>query len=248
MLLRVLIAFVIVLGIIIARFVFPDTFSYVLAPVWKTGSALSASVGGSSKLFVSDAERQAQLTQLMAENERLTAQNAVLEARTRDLLHLLGTRTDVAEGIVAGVMARPPVSPYDVLVIDRGTDEGVVTGSQVSGAGGIPIGVVAATSKHSARVLLYSAPGHISSAWIGDERIAVEITGEGSGAFRAEVARDVAVHEGDQVYFMGPGALPSGTVVKVSKDPSDTKNRIQIKPFLNPFSITWVTITRAPSV
>lgn len=248
MLLRGGVTLGIVLLIVIARFAFPDVFSYILSPVWKAGSALSASVGAGSEVFTTGAQKRADVARLIAEHEQLTAQNAVLTARVHDLTRLLGTRTEATSGIVAGVMARPPVSPYDVLVVDRGTEEGVAVGARVEGAGGIPVGVVAATSKHSARVLLYSAPGNVTSAWIGEGRVAVQVTGEGSGAFRAEVAREVEIHEGDFVYFMGPGAIPTGTVAKVSTNPSDTKSHVQIKPLVSPFSITWVTIVSLPGV
>jgi len=240
---------VVALGILMlifgARFVFPNTFSFVLAPVWNLGSALSAGVGSSATVFTSEAQQQAERAELIARTDKLTAENAVLAARLSDLTRLLGTRTEPVAGIVAGVIARPPVSPYDVLILDAGTNAGVKVGARVEGVGGIPIGTIAATTNTSARVLLYSTPGMITSAWLGEERLPLEVTGVGSGAFRASVAREVVVQEGDLLYFAGPGAVPSGIVVDASTDPSDTKTRLQIRPYANPFSITWVTITHA---
>ncbi len=228
-----------------ARFVFPNTFSFVLTPVWSLGSTLSASVGSSSDVFSSQAQQQAERVTLLARTDELSAENAVLAARLSDLTKLLGNRTEPVRGIVAGVAARPPMSPYDVLILDTGTSAGVQVGALVEGAGGIPLGTIAATTNFGSRVLLYSTPGKVTSAWLGEERLPLEVTGVGSGAFRASVAREVVVKEGDLIYFAGQGAVPSGVVIDASADPSDTKTRLQIRPFLNLFSVTWVTITHA---
>jgi cell shape-determining protein MreC len=240
---------VIALGILVlifgVRFIFPNAFSFVLAPVWNIGSALSAGVGSSATIFTSEAQQRAERDELVARAETLSAENAVLAARLSDLTRLLGTRTEPMAGIVAGVVARPPVSPYDVLILDTGTNAGVKVGARVEGAGGVPLGIIAATTNTSARALLYSSPGKVTSAWLGEERLPLEVTGVGSGGFRASVAREVAVKEGDLLYFAGPGAVPSGIVVDASTDPSDTKVRLQIRPYVNPFSVTWVTITNA---
>jgi len=240
------IAVLIVLGTL--RTVFPDAFTSLFSPFWNAGSAASASVGNVGTFFADKDRLARERERLQVENDGLKAQNAQLAARAQDLTRLLGTRTESVPAILAGVLARPPVSPYDVLVIDRGTSEGVASGAQVFGNGGTPLGTVCVASEHSSRVLLYSAPGRETTAWVGQSRVPVVLIGQGSGAFTARVPRDAAVVVGDEVYVEGPGALPVGNIIAVESDPSAPKSTLRIRPVANLFSVTWVTVSTTPAL
>lgn len=211
-------------------------------PLWISGNTLSAGVGTTASFF-SDTET------LIAERDALRDEVAALQvtvqttqARADDLQRLLGSRTEPVGEIVAGVLARPPVSPYDLFVLDQGDAAGVTEGARVHGAGGVPIGVIESVSTGTSRARLYSTPGQETEGWVGDERIPVSLVGEGAGALRAEVAREAGVVPGALVYVAGPGALPLGTVIHVENDPTLPRSRVDIRPLVNPFSVTWVTI------
>lgn len=234
--------------LLVMRTAFPDVFSTVLKPFGQIGESGTHSAGTITGFFAGTQELVREREHLMEENTALKAQNTLLIAKDQDLLRLLGTRTEVSSEIVAGVLARPPVSPYDVLVVDRGTKDDVSVGARVFGNGGTPLGTVASASDHAARVLLYSAPGNQTNAWVGATRVPITLVGQGSGAFYALVPRDASVVEGDEILVAGPGALPVGTVSQVEHDPSATKVRVRIRPIAQPFSTTWVTIARGLSI
>lgn len=238
----------IVIAVVVVRVVFPNAFVALLTPLWKAGDAASASVGGVGIFFSDKHKLSATLDTLQNENAAMQAENVALKARVSDLTRLLGTRTESVPGVLAGVLARPPVSPYDVLVVDRGTEDGVQSGVLVYGAGGVPLGSVAAATGRSSRVLLYSSPGKETAGWVGETRIPVTVVGEGSGALYTKVARDAGVVVGAQVYVAGPGALPIGEVVWVEDNPAATELRVHIRPSTNPFNITWVTISHHTGV
>lgn len=240
----VVIALVVIVAVVIIRFVFPGTLTHLAAPIWKAGEQTTASVGTVGNFFTDKAHLANEVDRLRTENEGLANNNALLSAQVADLTRLLGTRSSAEAGIVAGVLARPPVSPYDVLIVDAGELEGVKSGAQVFGNGGIPVGTVASMSPHNARVLLYSAPGRETAAWIGEKRTAVTLVGQGSGAFTTTVAREAGVVSGDGIYAAGPGSLPIATVLSVENDPSAPTARVRVTPITNPFSITWVSISR----
>ena len=160
----------------------------------------------------------------------------------RDLEPLLGTRVSAQKGIVAGVLARPPLVPYDVLVADQGSSAGVSLGARAYGAGGTPLGTVESVTEHTSRVLLYSAPARQTGGWVGDTRIPVILIGEGAGAFSASLPRDAGVRTGDVVLVPGGGSLPIGVIEMVETAPSSPLAFLSITPITNPFSITWVTI------
>jgi len=232
---------IVVIGIILRVFM-PGVIVAVAKPFWLSGTVLTAGVGNAGSLFSDKITLARELEAMLAENAALKAANATQEARIQDLQQLLGGRTEPEAGVVAGVLARPPVSPYDILIIDAGSDQGVVEGSRVLGPGGMPVGVIESVTARSARALLYSTPGHETESWIGDARIPVTLMGEGTGALSAIVSREAGIIVGDRVYASGPGALAVGTVISVDNDPSSPRSSVDIRPLQNPFSLTWVTI------
>ena len=231
------------IGLMVRVFV-PGALVALATPFWTTGTVLSAGVGNTGAFFGDKAALIEELDALRLENAALKAASASSEARIRDLEQLLGDRTDAEAGVLAGVLARPPVSPYDMLIIDRGTNHGIQEGDRVLGPGGMPMGVIESVFSASARALLYSTPGKETESWIGEARIPVTLMGEGSGALSAVVAREAGIVAGDLVYAPGPGARAVGTVIAVDNDPSSPRSRVDIRPLQNPFSLTWVTVMR----
>lgn len=239
-------ATIIAIGIVvltIIRLAAPTVWYAAATPLWNVGASLGAHVGSTvtteSKASLR-AERDANAEKVAA----LTAQNAALSAQLADLTKLLGTRTAPAPGIVAGVVARPPVAPYDVLIIDQGTTAGVALGSLVTGNGGTPIGTIGQADATQSRVTLFSTHGIQSSGWVGQTRVPVTLTGEGAGAFSASVPKIAGVQVGDGVYLSNAGAFPVGTVVKIEADPSSPTVNLDVHPYTNPFSLTWITVER----
>ncbi len=117
----------------------------------------------------------------------LQNENEVLTARAQDLTKLLGGQSGSTQGstIPAGVLARPPESPYDSLVVAAGSADGIATGAEVFSSGGIPIGTVASVTAHSATIQLLSTPGVTTNGWVGENRIPLTLSGMGAGAFTA---------------------------------------------------------------
>ncbi|HUQ29971.1 MAG TPA: rod shape-determining protein MreC [Candidatus Paceibacterota bacterium] len=224
------------------RFVAPNVFLTVFAPVLRTGNALALR----TESFVSGFQN-AQM--LAAANERLTSENAALSLQNRmlteqvsDFSALAGPGDLPSAGVVAGVLARPPESPYDTLIISRGTNGGVTLGMEAFGAGGTPLGIVTETSASFARVTLFSTSGRHSSGWVGKNRVPVTLVGQGAGAFTATIPKAANTSVGDGVFLPGPGALLIGTVTALESDPSSPAVTLLIHPALNPFSIPWVTL------
>lgn len=227
---------VLVVVVLLIRVFAPDVLSAVAKPLWHAGDAASKGVASVSTPFQNIVTLQAERDALQQENAALHAQVAVLSAQVQ------GTAT-LAPGISAGVLARPPVSPYDTLVVGAGEQQGIAQGAIAYAPGGVPVGVVQEVSAQTARVQLYSAPGVQTEGWVGEERIAITLMGRGAGAFAASLARDSGVAVGDVVYAPGPGALPVGTVMRIDSDPSSPRSQVFIQPLVNIFSLTWVSFS-----
>ena len=236
---------VVVLVIVGIRFLVPDFFFALATPIWESGNSLSGSVASVGASFESKSTLAAQNTALMQEVQTLTNENQVLTARSQDLTKLLGGSSTAGGELLAGVLARPPESPYDTLTVAAGTNDNVVIGALVYSAGGTPIGTIKHTTADSSQVSLFSSTGRSTDGWIGANRIPVTLTGMGAGAFSATIPETSSVAVGDTVYVPGPGALPIGTVVKIDTDASSPTDILHIQPLVNLFSITWVEIARS---
>lgn len=229
------VAVVLIAVLAVLRIFFPGALAAVAAPLWSAGDYLAVHAGfpkGSAAL--------------QAEVDRLRAENAALASENRILAATAGDEAAKSAGIMAGVLARPPQSPYDALIIAKGNDDGVYAGMRVLAAG-VPVGVVESASSGSARVVLYSASGQESEGWIGTAKTPVTLHGLGAGAFAADVPREAGAAEGDIVYLPGPGALPMGTVMKVESSASSPRAILRIRPYANPFTMTSVHVVATPS-
>lgn len=209
---------------VLLRLLAPGALSAIASPVFLAGSALTSAMP-----LPDDGSR---LASLASENAALRAENAVLRA---------GIVPE--EGASARVISRPPMTPYDILLLEGGTDDGIYDGMRVF-AHGIPVGVIREAGRTSARAALYSAPGTTVEAWAGEARVPLTLAGAGAGAFRADAPREAGIVEGDVVYI---GSVPSGVVAKVETHASAPRAVISVRPLANIFSLTLVDVLPSPA-
>jgi cell shape-determining protein MreC len=175
-----------------------NLFWRVAAPAVRLRDALGASEAARLRAEL------ASTTAALADHNALLSENRELKAQ-------LG-RTNATRRIAAVVLSRPPGTPYDTLLIDAGTKQGVAAGDLVSAGGESVVGRVSEAYDDTARVELLSAPGSSYQALLrGSITLAVE--GQGGGSLRAEVPAGTTVAVGDSVTFPG---LFGGFVATVS--------------------------------
>ncbi len=237
-------ALVLVIFILLVRFLAPNIFLQAFAPVFRGADALAATGHRLFSSFGDTAALALQNERLTEENAALSSENSALVAKTASLSALLGSSSKerAAPGILAGVVARPPESPYDTLVLASGTKEGITLGMEVFGIGGVPLGVISSVSDDFSRVTLFSAPSMTTHGWVGPANLPLTIQGAGGGAFSASLARSAGIAAGDTVFAPGPGALPIGSVARIDGDPAAPEVALRIQSALNIFSITWVVV------
>jgi cell shape-determining protein MreC len=143
------------------------------------------------------------LAQISALDERLAATGngeamiAQLTAENDELRGLLSIHDDVRIG--AGVIARPPYLPYDALLIDRGSTDGITENAIVYYAHDRSIGVVSHVFTHSALVSLFSTPGMTSTVYVIGPDVFTTAYGEGSGVVRVTIPQGIPLSEGNAV-------------------------------------------------
>lgn len=231
-------ALIFAIFILLLRLLAPNLFWTVFAPVFRASDSLAMESRAFLSIFSDKAE-------LALENEKLTEENAELALRNQSLIKKLESLSELAVsagGITAGVVARPPSSPYDTLVLAKGSDDGVALGMEAFGENDTPLGIVSSVLDNFSRVTLFSSPIMTVGGWIGKDGLPITIKGVGAGAMNASVSRSAGIIVGDIVYAPGPGMLAVGSVVRVDSDPTSPSVTLRIMPALNIFSVSWVEV------
>ncbi len=232
------VALILVLLVLALRLVAPNLFWKVFAPAFQASDVLT----DTGHAFFSGFKNASTLS---LENERLSNDNAALSLQNRMLEDRLAEISGLVKepgAIIAGVVARPPTSPYDTLLLSAGSNHGVAQGMMVFGEGGMPLGFVSSVLPDFSRATLFSSPGMTVNGWVGAKKTPLSVKGVGGGAMSASVPRAAEIAVGDVVSLSGPGGLPLGVVKRVESDPLSPSATLNITPALNFFSIQWVSL------
>jgi len=232
------------LFVLLVRLLAPNFFLQAFTPAFRAAETIDITSHAFFNSFGDTAALAARNEQLVSENAALSNENRTLVEKEASLTALFGDANTgkVSSGVLAGVVARPPTSPYDTLVLDVGQNAGVTRGQEVFGAGGVPLGIISSVTGDFSRVTLFSAPGAKTEGWVGKAGISLSISGAGGGALTATISRLAGVVVGDTVFAPGPGRLPIGNVVRVDSDASASGVTLLIMPAQNPFSLSWVVV------
>lgn len=212
---------------------------YTVVPgVWSVGDTV-ARIGGSFVVNFRDKEALLQENEsLIALSDRMQAQvldRNLLAEKVTKLEEALG-RAGVDDRVVANVLAGPGRSPYDILIIDAGVDEGVSIGDRVVYAGSGVIGEIVEIEQNSSKVKLYSFPNEEHAVLVGTHALPANASARGMGNFEAKVPQNSKVAIGDDV-VSAKGNLLLGVVSLVEEKPAEPFKRIY---FRLPFNISEI--------
>lgn len=234
-----------VMFVLLVRLFAPNIFWFILAPVFHGADTLAAQTHIVFSSFSDAAALTLQNEQLMNENAVLSNENQALIAKTNTLSALFSSPaigSNKTSGILAGVVAHPPESPYDTLVLAAGTNAGIILGMEAFGMGGVPLGVISSVFDDFSYVTLFSAPNMVTHGWVGHANVPLAIVGSGAGVMSASLSRSANIMVGDMVFAPGPGALPIGSITRIDNDPTAPEVLLRVTPMVNLFSITWVVV------
>jgi cell shape-determining protein MreC len=122
--------------------------------------------------------------------------------------------------IAAGVIARPPFTPYDTLVLDQGSESGIIAHAPVFHINGTAIGYVQSVSAHNALVTLLSAPSVRSTVYVFGPNLFAHAEGQGGGVVRISIPQGISVSLGDSVVLPSLNGGMLGTIDAVESTPT----------------------------
>lgn len=212
---------------------------YITAPwMWDMGN----NVGISWNAFWGEFSMK---RSLVHENEALKEEVARMQAQMLDR-NLLEEQVVELEGklgrigsddrVTARVLAGPGRSAYDTLVIDAGSEQGILVDDSVVYAGAGVIGVIAEVYPTSSKVSLLSSPDKETMVTMGKEAIPTTARGRGMGNFESKIPQGSVVAVGDNVLIPGENMI-LGIVGSVEGKPSEPFMKIL---FRMPFNLSAV--------
>jgi rod shape-determining protein MreC len=217
----------------------------VLSPVddWVDGVTRSADIKQENRVLrreLAEARGQA------AESEGARRENRELR-KLNDLPYAPDLR-----GVTAQVIAGSPGNFESTVGLDKGTDDGIVNAMPVVAGDGLVGRVVQASRKRATVLLLTDAKSGVSVrlGTSGDRGV---VNGRaGSNLLRLEVAPDVTVKRGDQLFTSGlegsvfPANIPVGRVVSVKKEPGAIEQTILVRPLVDVGRASFVRALKWP--
>ena len=183
---------------------------------------------------------------LRAENDRLRLENvAANEARREN--DLLTGLLQLQQGLdfqtlASSVIARETSDSRRVIVIDRGSNDGVKVGHVVIAAGGALVGRVIDVGPTFARVLLISDQTSTVIGQLVTSTATGKVVGQPGGALvMQDVDATVKVPIGEEVFTAGiqlggglrspyPKGLLIGQVFDISRDPNEVVQTVYLQP------------------
>ncbi|MDO8620342.1 MAG: rod shape-determining protein MreC [bacterium] len=229
--------------IILFHFLYPKALgnlvSEVALPFWNAEHSVVARVRTAFAYFSSKATLEAEVERLTGEllrvNRLLLDRDLLLEENAL-LKKVVGRDATAQKRILGAVLVAPPRSPYDSVMLDVGSRDGVISGARVF-AGSVALGSVSVVYSRTSLVTLFSTAGSKTPVLILHEGLAlpVESVGQGGGEFIATLPKETSVSVGDAVVIPG---LPPIPFAKVEAIVSSATDSFEVVRFKNPFSFS----------
>lgn len=212
----------------------------VVSPLRMAGAAVCAPFSGMGNIVRNLTAEEKTLSDLKAENERLSARNVELEEAeitARQLQELLDLKSSYnLQSTAARVIAGSTDSWTSSATIDKGSASGIGVGMPVVNSRGA-VGQVISSAATTSTVRLLSDESSSVSAMIQSGRAQGMLRGSPDGTIYLSFIRtDNVVNPGDVVVTSGlggvfPKGLPLGKVSSVESSPGSTYYTIVVEPF-----------------
>ncbi len=216
-----------------------------VSPLWLAENVVSGSLGKIVMHFQSQKVLMEKNINLENQVISLEAHVALLERYENERVSLLELLRGKGSGtaLAAGVLTHPPQSPYDVIVIDVGSNQAVHVGERVFLPEGALIGRVVEVLASESKVKLFSASGEETNAVLERGSFPVVLSGSGGGNFMVKVTRDTEVVKGDAILSPNVDSRLLAIVEEVNLKSTDSFKEVLARSPANIFTIRFVYVT-----
>lgn len=217
----------------------------VVAPVWQVQTNTASKFWSLTNFFRFKSSLIAEndsLKRQVASDQILIAQAQATESALESFKSGFYRSVATTTGIAAGVLVRPPETPYDVLIVGAGSSDGVKQGSTVTLPEGAHVGSVIETYSKTSKIKLYSASGEKTPAILERNAVPIELVGQGGGAFIFTLPREMSMEVGDKILDPRIEGSLLGVVVDIEVTPTDSFKKVLVRSVATINSIRFVLI------
>ncbi len=132
------------------------------------------------------------------------------------------------EQISALVISRHPQFPIDTLLLNKGTDDGIVQGKHVLVGNKLVIGVISKVNKDTSVVTLNSFSQNVSQGFLSRTNEQIEVYGLGGSVMQSIVPIDFDIQDGDMIFQSGNSINVLGVVGLIEPNTSVGSKKILI--------------------
>lgn len=262
---RLLTALAVIAVLIVAGFIKDGTAKFpivntvvltIMRPFNYIAGGASHGLGKVGNFFSSSASLQEENAALLKENETLRKDNADLigvkaeNARLTQLLNFKNAHSAL-EVVTGKVISRDLGDFKDVLLIDKGTDDGLrINMSVITGSG--LVGIIDGCYPHMSKVLLINSPrNRIGGMNLrGDSRVAGIVNGVAGSDMTLEMrnmARNADLLPGDTIVTSGysgyhPAGIIIGNIEEVQMDEGGLTKKATIAPAVDFYKLEEVMV------
>lgn len=176
---------------------------------------------------------------LKKEVENLILQKTELEAIKADFINIKDIQEENV--IISSIISKPPFSPFDVLLLDRGSNNSVSIGDSVFISSSTYIGKVSFVSPNFSEVTLFSSSLQDREVYIQRTNANIKLLGQSSLNFLAVVPKDMDINEGD---ILLDKTFNSSIIAKVYKIDSTLQGSFKTIYAKFPFSFSDISFVK----
>ena len=183
--------------------------------------------------------------QLAAQSGTRSSINRLVEENQK-LRELLGAVPGDRQ--VVRVIARPNTLPYDTLMIDQGSLQGIVEKAPVYLGQDQVVGYISAVRPTTALVTLVTSPGFSATAFISGPDIFTLTEGMGGGVMRVRVPQGINLQLDDLVLLPAVDSGVYGQIFSIETAPTQPEQFGYIAPPVPLQSLRYVSVGSDPIV
>ncbi|MEW5907638.1 MAG: rod shape-determining protein MreC [Patescibacteria group bacterium] len=194
------------------------------------------------------AEQNERLKSKIQELEAKFINYSILEKENQDLKEALSRFQEKNQKyILANILARPPQTGFDVLIIDVGSLNGIQQGMRVIAYDDILFGYINEVFSKTSKVTLISSPSKENDVFIQTDRqdqIFTIAKGRGGGNLEIKLPVSIDIKEGNPILSVGTFPLVIGVVSKIEKNQADPFQKIFFRLPINIQQLRYVFIEK----
>jgi rod shape-determining protein MreC len=173
-------------------------------------------------------------------------------ASLRKLLEFKNT-LDQQQTVAATIVGKDPSTLFRSVIIDRGSNSGIMKGNPVVNNDGV-VGQVFNVTPNYAKVLLAIAPSSAIDVLLQKSRVRGILKGNGTLMYRLEyILKTAEIEEGEHVVTAGyggifPTGLQVGVVSKIIRKPRGMFHEIEVTPSVDYQKMEHLLILQQPKL